>query len=277
MAAAGAADTDSVAVPTPNERSGEAGFTLIEVMVAMVVLTVGVLGTLVLVAGGLASTRATTAREQGTNLAREIVERSRQLDYTAVTAAAAPGLLRAALPDAGPLTGSSFTVQRRGKTYTVTVDACSIDDPSDGVGYGAAGQFCAAPGGGSGTTGPGSPPTGAAAGVTVLGVNATLGGSLLATVCNTVGNGNPVFANLNSLLSAAAPTSLCPTGGSSTVPYDSRPDDLRRVRATVSWTDNAPRSVAQTTLLTNGLPNNCPTTTPVAPATLPAGCPIPIS
>ncbi|MBA2346805.1 MAG: prepilin-type N-terminal cleavage/methylation domain-containing protein [Solirubrobacterales bacterium] len=260
------------------ERSGEAGFTIIEVLVASVILVVGVLSTLVLLEGGLASTRATTAREQGTNLAREVVERSRQLEYTTLTAAAAPGLLRAALPDAGPMTGSSFTVQRRGRTYTVTIGACSIDDPSDGIGYGAPAQFCAgATGGGGPGGGTGNPPTATAAGVTVLGVNASIGGSLLATVCNTVGTGNPVFNSLSGLLSSAAPTSLCPGGGSQTVNFDSRPDDLRRIAVLVAWNENGARSVSQVTLLTNGLPNNCPTTTPVAPAVLPAGCPTPIS
>ena len=60
----------------------EHGMTIIEVMVAMFILVVGVLGTLVLIEGGLSSTSSTTAREQGTNLARDLVERSRQAGYT---------------------------------------------------------------------------------------------------------------------------------------------------------------------------------------------------
>ena len=47
----------------------------------MVVLLVGVLGTLTMIEGSLASTSRTTAREQATNLARDLVERSRQADY----------------------------------------------------------------------------------------------------------------------------------------------------------------------------------------------------
>jgi len=251
----------------------EAGFTIIEVMVAMVILLVGVLGTLTLVEGGLASTQTTTAREQGTNLARDLVERSRQVPYTATTMSLAPAQLRATLADAGALSGSSFTVARRNVTYTVTVTACSIDDPSDGAGYGDA-SFCAAP---TTTTGPGSPPPGPAAAVNVLGIAVSLGGSLLATVCNAVGTNSALLATLTSAVSTVAPLSLCASTASGSVAYDSRPDDLRRMRIDVAWTQGTSSSVSQTALLTNSLPNNCPLTTPVAPATLPAGCPTPIS
>jgi len=59
-------------------RDEEAGYTIVEVMVAIVILVFGVLGALVLVEGGQASTSRTVAREQGTNLARDLLERSRQ-------------------------------------------------------------------------------------------------------------------------------------------------------------------------------------------------------
>ena len=63
----------------------ERGMTLVEVMAAMVILLIGVLGTLTLVQGSLSSTSRTTAREQATNLARDLVERSRQADYANIT------------------------------------------------------------------------------------------------------------------------------------------------------------------------------------------------
>lgn len=110
----------------------------------MVVLLIGVLAMFALVETGMSSTRATTAREQGTNLARDLVERSRQVAYTSMTSAGAPDQLRGKLPDAGALSGSSFTVTRRNVTYTVTITACSIDDPTDGIGVGTS-DFCAAP------------------------------------------------------------------------------------------------------------------------------------
>ena len=90
------------------------------------------------------------AREQGTNLARDLLERSRQAAYADVTVSTAPQILRATLPasdGATAVTGSpplsTFQVTRRNVLYTVTVFACSIDDPSDGVGQGNA-TFCGA-------------------------------------------------------------------------------------------------------------------------------------
>jgi hypothetical protein len=165
-------------------------------------------------------------------------------------------------------------VQRRGVTYSVTVTACSIDDPSDGAGLGDD-SFCAP---GSGITGPGSPPpTTPAAAVNVLGIPVTLGGSLLQTVCSAVGTSSALLGTLTAAVSNVVPLSVCASTSSGSVAYDSRPDDLRRVRVDVSWTQGVAASVSQSTLLTNALPNDCPLTTPVAPATLPVGCPTPIS
>ena len=234
----------------------EHGMTLIEVMIAMFILVVGVLGTLVLIEGSLASTSRTTAREQGTNLARDLVERSRQAGYQDVTMALAPATLRATLPasdGATALSGpssSTFHVTRRGVDYTVTVFACSIDDPTDGAGVGDA-TFCEAPP----TVPPVTPtPPAPAAAVNVLGIAVTAGGSVLTTVCNALGVGT-ILSQLTAAVSAAAAVSVCPAGspGGGDVKYDSRPDDLRRVRIDVSWNRGGAGSISQTTLLTNPL------------------------
>ena len=232
-------------------RDEEAGYTIVEVMVAMVILVFGVLGTLVLMEGSLSSTSRTTAREQGTNLARDLVERSRQAAYADVDLDSAPATLRATLPasdSASALSGSTFEVTRRNVDYMVTVFACSIDDPTDGAGVGD--SFCEVP---DGTEAPGSPTPGAAVGLTVLGTTVSLavGGSLLNTVCGVIG----VPAVANQLLAATntvASLSVCPTAlGGGTVRYDSHPDDLRRVRIDVSWNRGGAGEVSQTTLLTN--------------------------
>jgi prepilin-type N-terminal cleavage/methylation domain-containing protein len=236
----------------------ERGMTIIEVMAAMAILLVGVLGTFILVEGGLSSTSRTTAREQATSLARDLVERTRQVDYTNLTYALAPATLRSSLPasdSAGPLTvtsptSSSFTVTRRNVTYTVNVFACSIDDPTDGAGTGDA-TFCAAP---TSTNQPNTPEPGLAVGLNVLGiVGISAGGSALETVCNALGI-SAVAAQLTSIVNKAVPVSVCPTAsGGGTVQYDSHPDDLRRIRIDVSWTRPTAGSVRQTTLLTNPL------------------------
>jgi len=227
----------------------QAGFTVIEVMIAMFVLLVGVLGTFTMIDGGLASTSRTTARDQGTNLARDLVERSRQASYSTMTMASAPATLRATLPAvdaATPLVGSTFKVTRRNVVYTVKVFACSIDDPSDGAGVGNA-TFCETP---LTTTVPGSPAPGAAASVNVLGIAVVAGGSLLQTVCNALGVSS-ITSMLSAALSPVAPLSACPSGATSTAPYDSTPEDLRRVRIDVSWNRRGAGTVSQTTLLTN--------------------------
>ena len=239
------------AIHEQQAAGGEQGFTIVEVMVAMVIMLVGVLGTLVLIEGSMASTSRTTAREQGTNLARDLVERSRQADYASVTMDLAPATLRATLPasdNASALTGSTFSVKRRNVVYTVTIFACSIDDPTDGAGVGNA-TFCALP---TGTT-PAEPPAAAAA-VNVLGVGVALGGSLLTTVCQAVGTDTALLNQLTSAVSTVTPISVCPAGTGTTggVPYDSDPDDLRRVRIDVTWSSGgSPGEVSQTTLLTN--------------------------
>jgi hypothetical protein len=202
----------------------------------------------------MSSTSRTTAREQATNLARDVVERSRQATYANMTMDLAPATLRALMPasdSATALSGPSlrsFVVTRRNVDYTVTVFACSIDDPTDGAGTGDA-KFCAAP---SGTLVPGSTPPAAAAAVNVLGIGVTAGGSLLDTVCKAVGTDTAILNALTSVVSTVAPISACPSGSTvGTVPYDSTPDDLRRVRVDVAWTRGGGGSVSQTTLLTN--------------------------
>ena len=58
---------------SPDQR----GFTIVEVMVAMAILLVGLLGTVAMIDGANATTASTRGREGATNLARELVEASR--------------------------------------------------------------------------------------------------------------------------------------------------------------------------------------------------------
>lgn len=238
----------------------ERGMTMVEVMAAMVILIIGVLGTLVLVEGSLSSTSRTTAREQATSLARDIVERTREVDYSQLTYALAPATLRSTLPASdtvGPLTVTSptsakFTVKRRNVTYTVDIFACSIDDPTDGAGAGDT-TFCADPK--ASTNVPGADEPGLAVGVNVLGiVGITAGGTALQTVCNALGV-SAVTNQLAGLVGGIVPLSVCPSAsGGGTIEFDKTPDDLRRIRVDVSWDrGDQHSSVRQTTLLTNPL------------------------
>jgi len=232
---------------------------MVEVMVAVVLLVSGVVAMMVMIEGSLSSTSRTTAREQATNLARELVERSREVPYASTTTTAAPAALAARLPETPPVSGSSFIVERRNVTYSVTVSACSIDDPSDGAGVGDA-TFCDAP---SGSSGPATPPTGSglSVGPNVLGLPVSLdvGGSLITTVCNAVGTDTAIANEISTLATSlggaagkGAVISICPGASAGSVAFDTTPDDLRRVAIKVRW---RPRQgdeteLTQTTLLT---------------------------
>ena len=247
------AEGELLAPPPGRHPAGEAGYTIIEVMIAMLVLIVGVFGTFVVIEGGLASTSRTTAREQGTNLARDLVERSRQVPYTSVTVTGAGAQLAGTLPatEVSGLSGSTFQVARRNVVYTVTVSTCTIDDPSDGAGKGTA-QFCMARSRGGGGSGP--PPALAPGSVRMLGIDVSLGGSLLDTVCSAVGTNTEIEGALAAAVSPVAAVGVCRVGSpaaGSAVPVDADPDDMRRVRIDVSWTRAGAGSVSQTTLLPN--------------------------
>jgi prepilin-type N-terminal cleavage/methylation domain-containing protein len=111
------------------------GFTMVEVMVAIVILLVGVLGVVSMVDGANAVTSKTKAREGGTNIARSVIEISRSLRYRDLTATSLLAQLdsRPGLEDMAPLT-SDYVIENRGIDYDATITVCSLDDPQDGLG-----------------------------------------------------------------------------------------------------------------------------------------------
>jgi prepilin-type N-terminal cleavage/methylation domain-containing protein len=108
-------------------RDLDDGFTLVELLVATFVLLVGVLGVLTLLTGALRTTAANNERVGATNLARELVEETRSLDYDDMTGSLVPSRLQAR----GLGSGSPWTIQRRQTTYTITATSCTYDDPTD--------------------------------------------------------------------------------------------------------------------------------------------------
>ena len=115
--------------------SEEHGFTLIEVLVAVAILLVGVLGVVTLVDGANAVTSKTKAREGGTNVARSIIEVSRSVRYRDLTAQelldglnSRPGLVDVKPAQAG------YTIRSRNVDYELTLTVCSMDDPQDNLG-----------------------------------------------------------------------------------------------------------------------------------------------
>jgi prepilin-type N-terminal cleavage/methylation domain-containing protein len=126
-----AADSDRV---TRRALASQQGFTIIEVLAAMIVLAIGVLGTVGLL--NVANSAAGTARthEAGTSLAREVIEGARAIPYAKLLPTTVESQIQAlpGLADAGA--GPGWTIVRRGVTFTVRTSECIFDDPSDGGG-----------------------------------------------------------------------------------------------------------------------------------------------
>ncbi|MEA2374527.1 MAG: hypothetical protein QOD53_990 [Thermoleophilaceae bacterium] len=137
---------------------GDDGFTLLEVLVAMVVILVGVLGTVMLVDRANAGSSDNKARQQATAVARNLAETAQGLSYSTVTTSAglATTMQSNGFPDWDTSTtgwqlctsaigqvkvaGGSCTA---GMVVSVTAAECSVDDPHDGSGVHAAGtNFC---------------------------------------------------------------------------------------------------------------------------------------
>ncbi len=121
-----------------------AGFTLIEVLVAMTVTLVGAMSAMTLIERANGATVTTRAREGANNLSREVVEAVRGVPFASMTPATLDGLVQGGQPqlaDDSPEPG--WQIRRRNFTYTVTTELCTMDDPRDGGGTQDAGSFCA--------------------------------------------------------------------------------------------------------------------------------------
>jgi len=108
----------------------ERGYTLVELMVAALVLVIGIFGAISLLDGANRTTVANNARMGATNLAREILENARSVEYQLLT----PSQLESALqakPGMGG--GTPWKLSRRGITYTIEASVCTFDDPKDNV------------------------------------------------------------------------------------------------------------------------------------------------
>ncbi len=121
----------------------ETAFTLVEVLVAMVILVVGLLSLLTMLDTAERASATTRAREGATNLARQILEDARTIPYAQIIPTSIENQLRAmnGLADASPTTG--WQIERRGFLYTVTAEECAIDNPKDGLAQTHGSTFCA--------------------------------------------------------------------------------------------------------------------------------------
>jgi prepilin-type N-terminal cleavage/methylation domain-containing protein len=240
---------------------GEHGMTMVEVMVAMVILLVGVLGSITLLDVGNHATTDNTTRDAAVALAREQLETAREVTFTAlpdVTNVAAkvtsvlPGVLPATLfattfaqfiPGVGTfiVPARKFVTQRLGVQFDSTLWTCVLDDPSDGIGP-APGNACtpvsvASGGGGSSGSGAGSPTLP----LNILGIGITGGGQVIEAVCALLGTRGSVIDSLLGtggllapLVSTGADTTYC--AGKGNVAFDREPADAVAITTVVNFT-----------------------------------------
>jgi hypothetical protein len=107
--------------------AAEDGFTIAEGLIAGLILVVGLLGVLTMLTGSLRATTASNARVAATNLQRELVEAVRSLSYADMSGTGVKTKLQAR----GLGSGTPWTIERRGVTFTLVSSSCSFDDPAD--------------------------------------------------------------------------------------------------------------------------------------------------
>src|SRR5260370_41351097 len=96
----------------PDQR----GFTIVEVLVASAVLLIGLLGAVTMIDGANATNTTIKAREQGINLARELIEAGRAIPYAQLTPASVvpQGQGMANLGHASARAGGGWAIKGRG-------------------------------------------------------------------------------------------------------------------------------------------------------------------
>jgi competence protein ComGC len=125
----------------PRLRS-ESGFTLVETMMASLVLVVGVLGTLALIDTANSKTVATRGREAATSLARQLIEDVNNIPFRELSQTGIEADLQSNQGLESAAGSPSYSINRRGFSYAITVTVCSLDDPRDGLGSHAGATFC---------------------------------------------------------------------------------------------------------------------------------------
>jgi hypothetical protein len=118
-------------------------------MIAVVVLLVGALGTVAMLDTANKRSRSAEDRQNATALTRQIVEAAKGVPYRDLAEGSVVSRLRQDQALAG-VSASPWQIERDNTTFTVQVELCWLDERADGLGSRAPGNFCAGtPAGGS--------------------------------------------------------------------------------------------------------------------------------
>ena len=121
--------TDSPGVIRLRESSG---FSLIEVMVAALILLIGAGAAFSLIDSANRNVSANAARTGATALGRELTEFARTTDYDLLQPGQTVTAMRKHSRIAGTLSSGVWTVSRGNVDYGIAVQQCTFDDPKDG-------------------------------------------------------------------------------------------------------------------------------------------------
>ena len=100
-------------------------------MVAIFILLVGLLGVVAMLNHATTVAGTNNGRVGATNLAREILEDARSIDYEQLNPTQIAGALQGR-PGLGG-SGNPWTLNRRGVDYSAQVTVCTLDQPKDGL------------------------------------------------------------------------------------------------------------------------------------------------
>jgi prepilin-type N-terminal cleavage/methylation domain-containing protein len=208
--------------PSLSPCRDEDGFTIIEVLVASVILLVGLMAVLGIVTQSDTVTASNRAREQGIALQRELVEAARSIPYEQLTQSAIVGKIKgtAGLTDSTMLS-TGWTYTRRNVKYAVAVGTCAVDDPTDGTGPHESAGYCI---NGTGTTTPSQC-------ATSLGSSGSIAGT--GTASGAAASDCGIDSNFDGNVDGLADTAGGPCTNCSGV--DKNPNDYKRVVVLVRW------------------------------------------
>jgi Tfp pilus assembly protein PilV len=202
----------------------EDGFTIIEVLVAAVVLLIGVMGVLGIVVQADGVSTSNRAREQGVALQREVVEAARGIPYDQLAQNSIVSKIQAQPGLADSSSGSAgWTVVRRNITYTIAVGTCSVDDTNDGTGPHESAGYC------KDATGSTTP----AQCLAYLGRTGSIQGAGVVSSTSTAAGDCGIDGNLDGAVDGLQDTSGGPCTNCSGA--DTNPNDYKRVVVLVRW------------------------------------------
>ena len=121
-------------VPPAGSRrwvAADDGFTVIEALVAAVVLAVGLLAAFAVLTVSVHASADVRARQGAVTLARQITEDARSIPYSQISGSTIVAQLQVMPGLAGSASGSNWTIVRNGFTYTVTAGVTAVNDPKD--------------------------------------------------------------------------------------------------------------------------------------------------